>query len=330
MVLKKEKSAWRGQILKSLKIAVAALLAIALAGELGLKYSATAGIITVLSIQNTKRETLRSAGKRGLAFLCAVALSGVCFGLLDFTLWAFSIYLFLFAFLCLALGWGEAIAMDSVLITHFLTEKSMSPAMLANEGLLFFIGAGMGILVNLHLHKRDEAFARLAEEADNQIKGILRRMSKWLPREDKTAYGGDCFERLEKALEEAKLCAAVNYNNVLFGKSSYELDYIRMREQQSVLLQEIYHNIKRIEYLPKQAAQVAGLLGRIEAGYHRDNTVEELLQELEALLEEMKEQPLPENREEFEARAILFYILMQLKNLLYLKREFIEQREGSR
>lgn len=325
-----KKSAWKSQMVKSLKIAVAALLAIALAGELGLKYSATAGIITVLSIQNTKRETLKSAGKRGLAFLCAIALSAVCFRLFDFTLWAFAIYLFFFAFLCLVLGWGEAIAMDSVLITHFLTEKSMSPAMLANESLLFLIGAGVGILVNLHLHKKDGAFARLAEEADNQIKGILHRMVGWLPREDKTAYGGDCFERLGAALEEAKLCAAANYNNVLFGKSSYELDYIRMRERQSVLLKEIYNNIKRIEYLPKQAEQVAVLLGKIEAGYHRDNTVEELLQELETLLGEMKEQPLPESREEFEARAILFYILMQLKNLLYLKREFVEQRESSR
>ncbi len=53
---------------KSLKIALAALAAIAIAGELGLKYSATAGIITVLSIQNTKRETLKSARNRALAF----------------------------------------------------------------------------------------------------------------------------------------------------------------------------------------------------------------------------------------------------------------------
>ena len=39
----------------------------------------------------------------------------------------------------------------------------------------------------------------------------------------------------------------------------------------------------------------------------------------------MKEQELPESRQEFEARAILFYILMQLKNLLELKRDFIAE-----
>ena len=78
----------RLQLIKSLKIAAAAAIAIGLAGELGLKYSATAGIITVLSIQNTKRETLKSAGNRWLAFLCALALSKLSFTLLIYALWA--------------------------------------------------------------------------------------------------------------------------------------------------------------------------------------------------------------------------------------------------
>ena len=56
------------RIMKSFKISLAALAAIAIAGELGLKYSATAGIITVLSLRNTKRETLKSACNRALAF----------------------------------------------------------------------------------------------------------------------------------------------------------------------------------------------------------------------------------------------------------------------
>lgn len=314
---------WKPQLLKSLKIAIAAVLAIALAGELHLRYSATAGIITVLSIQNTKRETLRSARNRGLAFLCALILAGIAFSILGFSLWAFAVYLFLFAILCMYANWTEAIAMDSVLITHFLTERSMTTELLLNEILLFIIGTGFGILINLHLHKREAAFECLAGEVDEQIKGILRRMSEWLPKQDKSEYGSDCFLRLEEALEKAKLCAADNYNNHLTGSNTYELDYIRMREQQSVILKEIYSNIKSIAYLPIQAAQVADLLKRIEEEYHKENTVEELLARLEKLLADMKRQQLPETREEFEARAILFYILMQLKNMLQLKKDFM-------
>lgn len=319
---------WKPQLIKSLKIAAAAFLAIALAGELGLKYSATAGIITVLSIQNTKRETLKSAGKRWLAYLCALAISAVSFSLMGYNLWAFGAYLFLFALLCLCAGWAEAIAMDSVLITHFLGEQSMDPKLIANEVLLLLIGTGMGILVNLHLHRKGTQFARLAEEVDDQIKGILDRMSRRLPQEDRSGYGSDCFARLKSAIGAAKACAMSNYGNTLLAKDSYELDYIVMRERQSGVLREIYDNIMRIQYLPQQAEQVAELLRRISQEFHRENTVAGLLEELEEVLSQMKGQPLPDSREEFEARAILFYILMQIRQLLELKREFVHSHRG--
>ena len=72
---------------------------------------------------------------------------------------------------------------------------------------------------------------------------------------------------------------------------------------------------------------MAGLIERIEKEFHKYNTVEGLLRDLEELLSEMKRQELPASREEFEARAILFYVLMQLKSLLQLKREFVLKRE---
>ena len=314
---------WKARLIQSLKIALAAVAAIALAGELGLKYSATAGIITVLSIRNTKRETLQSAANRGLAFLCALGLSAVCFRFLGYSLWGFAIYLFLFALLCLEAGWAEAIAMDSVLVTHFMMEESMAPPLLANEALLFVIGTALGILVNLHLRKKTSEFDRLAAEADGQIRGILHRMSLWLPREDREGYGPDCFDKLEHALEAAKRCAMANYDNALFSGNFRELDYIKMRGRQSIILRDIYENILKIQYLPEQAAQVAELLGQIERDYHRENTVEGLLKKLEELLLKMKTQQLPVSREEFEARAILFHILMQLKSLLELKRDYM-------
>lgn len=313
----------KARMVKSLKIALAALAAIAVAGELGLKYSATAGIITVLSIQNTKRETMKSARNRALAFLCALALSAGSFFALDYTLWAFAVYLLLFAFLCFCMGWGEAIAMDSVLVTHFLAEGSMGYHLLLNETLLFCIGTMFGILVNLHLHAKEDEFDRLAQDVDTRIKGILHRMVTWLLKEDKSGYTPECFDGLQESLKEAKLCAAANYGNVLFRSDTRELDYIRMREQQSMVLREVYLNIKRLEYLPEQAGQVAGLLERIQGSYHKDNTVEELLGELEQLMGQMREQQLPQTREEFEARAILFYILKQLQNMLELKRQYV-------
>lgn len=308
---------------KSVKITFAALISLLLAGELGLNYSSTAGIITILSIQNTKKETVKSAAKRGLAFLCALVLAAASFALLGFTLPAFGLYLLLFALLCLNMGWGEAITSVSVLVTHFLAEESMSVSTILNETLIFVIGTGMGILVNLHLHRKQEEFDRLAETVDTQIKEILRHMAQCLLTEDQSPEIQDCFPKLQKSLEAAGLCATANFNNRFRAADTYELDYIRMREQQSIVLQGIYKNIKSLRHLPTQAAQIADLLNEIESCYHKTNTAEALLTRLDQFFKTMEKEKLPESRQEFEARAILFYILKQLEDLLLLKRDFI-------
>lgn len=301
---------------------MAAVLAITIAAELDLKFSATAGIITVLSIQNTKRETLKSAVNRTFAFLGALLLSAAVFYFSGFTLFGFALYLLLFALLCLYAGWGEAIAMDSVLITHFLTEKSMSLSLIGNEIALFLIGTTVGVIVNMHLRKRGDEFQKLADEVDVKIKETMNHLSQLLLAEDKHRLDMDNFHQLKESIERARTCAFNNYNNAIWKKDTYEIDYIQMRQEQTIVLQEIGENIKSITRLPKQAHQVAELLKNIEQNYHRSNPAEELLKELETLLSDFKSHELPFSREEFEARAILFYILKQLKRLLMLKRAF--------
>lgn len=308
---------------------MAALLAIALAQRLGLQYFTTAGIITILSVQGTKLETLKTAGKRALAFLCALMMAGACYGIMGYTVWAFGCYLFLFVLLCLVMRWQEAIAMDSVLVSHFLTEGCFFPQ-LGNEVLLFVIGTGFGILINLHLRSRKEQFTQLSDRVDGQIKEILEDMARWLVQEDKSGYGKSAFDLLEKALQQAEDCAVANFGNAPFSRDTYELDYVRMRQRQAVILRAVYDNIREITYLPRQAEQVAELLERIRQEYHRYNNVEGLLGRLGELLADMQLQPLPRSREEFEARAVLFYILRQMEELLEVKKQFIRARQSEK
>ncbi len=317
----------KNHLIKSIKIALAALLAIFLAGELGVQSSATAGIITILSIQNTKKETVRTVLRRGAAYISALFIAAICFKLLGYTLVAFAVYLLIFAFFCMVVGLQEGITTAAVLISHFLNVGNMGPAMIMNETGLFIIGSGIGIMVNLHLRRKEADFERLAQEVDNQIKDILRRMAEWLPDPNRACDRIHRFDELDEAIRQAKLCAVANMNNSFFHKDTYELDYIRMREQQTVVLKGIYKNIMQIGYLPAQAKQVAAYLTELEKAYHKYNTVTEYLDKLQALGEEMRREKLPQTREEFEARAILFYVLIQLEELLWIKRKFVIEYE---
>lgn len=306
-----------------IKITVAAILAILLANGLQLEFASTAGIITILSIQKTKKETFYTAGRRSLGFFIALVLAAMCFGCFGFTVGAFAIYLLLFSMICLYFGWIEAIAMDSVLITHFLTKESMEVSVVLNEIALFLIGTTFGILANLYLRRNQEEFDSLREKVDQEICGILKRMSKRLLEPDKSSYNGKCFLPIQDLVMRAKESAYRNYNNQLLGANHTEIDYIEMREQQIEVLKHIYESIKMVQSIPVQTRKIATLILEIEEGYHQENTVEGFCQQLEEMFLEMEQEPLPKDREEFEARAVLFYIMKQLQEFLRLKKQYI-------
>ena len=260
-----------------------------------------------------------------MAFLIALIVSFLCFQTAGFHVFAFAVYLLIFSTICLYFGWTEAIAMDSVLTTHFLTEGNMKPEILFNEILLFMIGTGFGIIANLHLKNKKEEFESIAARVDEEIRGILKRMAERLLQEDKSDYDKTCFEKLEKEVEGAKESAFQNFNNQLLKATYYEIDYIKMRENQIEVLRHVYESIKMVEVIPSQTRKIASLIVKIEKEYHKENTVKELLQETAELEKEMKQENLPVNREEFEARAVLFYMMKQLEEFLTLKEKFMEK-----
>jgi uncharacterized membrane protein YgaE (UPF0421/DUF939 family) len=111
-------------------------------------------------------------------------------------------------------------------------------------------------------------------------------------------------------------------NNTLWNQTKYELDYVKMRENQSRVLKNIYQSIVMINNLPTQTAKVADFFEEIERQYDRKNDVSKLLNTLNEMMQDMRKEKLPQTREEFESRAVLFYILKQLDELLTLKHNF--------
>ena len=146
------------------KIALSCVISSLIASCLGLKYSMTAGLITVLSIQDTKKETVFTALKRLGAYFAAMIISVCCFRLMGYNIYAFGAYIFIFVIVCLKLQWKSAIVPISVLVTHLLGEHSTDIRLILNEFLIFVIGAGIGILVNLHLRR-----SRLRMQAKRQL-----------------------------------------------------------------------------------------------------------------------------------------------------------------
>ncbi len=159
------------QALFLLKVAIGSAISIWIAGSFGLLYSPSAGIITLLTIQNTRRETLSIAVRRLLSFLLSILIAFIVFSLMGYNFAAFGVFLLFFVGFCIAFGLKDGISMNAVLMTHFLIEEHMKPALIGNEALLLIIGMGIGILINMIMPKyrdriRREQRSRRGNEKD--------------------------------------------------------------------------------------------------------------------------------------------------------------------
>lgn len=309
-------------LINTLKITLAAVCAILVAQALHLQFAVSAGIVAILSVQPTKKETLRTALSRFLAFGVALAISALLFNFIGFTVPVFFIYLALFIFICQWRKWISSMAMDSVLISHFLTLGKTSPSEILNEVLLFVIGVGFGILVNLFLHKKTSYIEELKNQTDDKIKLILHRMSQRILNPDFADYDGSCFEVLNESLFTAKKQALKNFNNQFTSRDTFDTRYIEMRENQTKVLHEMFKCVRQIKTVPSTARLVSGFLEKVSVEYHKDNDVLSLLSELSEIRVKMKTVPLPQNRDEFEDRANLFTLLERLQEFLEIKRSF--------
>lgn len=174
----------RINILFLLKTGIGSAIAIFVASGLNLMYSPSAGIITLLTIQNTKKETLEIALKRILAFVIAVIISALSFNTIGYTPFAFGVFVLLFVGACTIFKLKDGISMNAVLMTHFLIEKNTSMNLILNEILLLFIGMGIGISLNLIMPKYREKIRTEQKEVEEFMKQVIRSLASLLRNKD--------------------------------------------------------------------------------------------------------------------------------------------------
>lgn len=312
---------WRYFGFMAAKFSFGCILSVLIAYELGLQNNVTAGIITVLSIQNTKVETFKTASRRLIAFVVAIVVAKISFSSFGYTTFGFGVYLFVYIFFCISLGWEAAMSMNTVLVTHLLSERTMSWEMLGNEALLLLIGTTVGILMNLHLRQDVKTMQVRKKLMDEEIKSILLQMSQSMKKK-KPLLEDAHFYRLEQLVFQAQQVAWKNHKNTFAKKSLFYVKYLEMRKKQTEILYEMHRKIQQIEVTPVQAGMIAEFLKKISMEYEEKNQAKDLLLQLDSLFLDMQKEDLPVKRKEFESRALLYVFMLDIKEFLEIKHAF--------
>lgn len=312
----------RANYFKTLKIAVGSAISIVIANMLSLSFGTAAGIITLLSVQNTKKDTLRVAGRRIVAFVIAMCLAWIIFSFLGYSAVSFGIFLFLFVIICEIWNLQDGISLCAVLVTHFLTWKHMYAADVWNEFLLLIIGISVGAATNLYIPRNVKEIKRSQSYIEAKMKEILLDLSIQLVQPKKREQIIE-IDELHLYIQKAVRMAYENSNNTFLADSQYFIRYMELRLTQLSVLERIYSLVQKVDgYQLTQAAALASFLNRVSTSLRENNNGEKLLQELERLKEYFELDELPSNRLEFENRAMLYQILCEMQWFIQLKSEF--------
>ena len=261
------------ETIKLIKYVTGSVAAVLLAAALQLQFAYAAGIITLLTIQDTKKETVRITLKRMVIFVIMTVLSALIFPLTGYHVWAFGIVLIPYLFCCMALDMKEAIAPIAVLCTHYISARSCNLAMIMNEFLILAIGAGIGTLWNLFMPDGRRQLLGYQRSVDDKMVYILRRMALYIELEDKSDYTGSCFDELDAMLTDLKKEALRYMNNHLITEDDSYYAYMMMRAGQCNILKRIYADIIRMTATTEQGRKLADFIRKTAENFAEKNDV---------------------------------------------------------
>ena len=326
MNLIKDKKRLKRICSKSLKIAIGSGLAIILANLLNLKYDIFAGTITLLTILTTKWETIRLSLYRVATFLFTVVVCFLVFNHLGGGWLEYGVFILIMVFFCEALGWGATISVNAVIGAHFFTEADFSLPFILNELALLLIGITIAVVLSLYSNNTgtQKKVLQDMQYVEDRLREILAHMADYLRKEPLKHSVWDDINQLEAKIKDC-IEDAYEYNNNSFSKHpEYYIDYFEMRLLQIDELHSLHYEMRKMQSMPEQAEIIAEFMDFVTESIGKMMVLDMQLERLYSILAHMKEQELPKSRDEFESRAILYHVLMDMEDFLLIKKRFVD------
>lgn len=306
--------------MKILKYAIGSLAAFIIAEIFHLQYAISTPVITLLTIQNTKKETMTVTINRILSFVVAVILSTITFQLFSYSPLSFGIFILLFSASCVGANLMDGFISSTVLITHIYMNKAIDAQILMNEVAIMIIGISIGVLLNLFMQNEEKEINENQKFIESRLYELLLDLSSLLNNEESSFSVHR--DEMKVLLNETRSKSIENRDNRLIANTTYYIEYVNMRMQQVDILNQIYHSIRHIEAQTQYVEPISKFMIHIGESLDEYNSAEGLLEELEELKIFYEQSELPASRKEFEERAVLYGVIMQLESFLIIKLQF--------
>lgn len=310
------------------KIGLGSALAIYIAEVLGLANPAAAGTVTLLTLVNTKRGTVELILRRFLSFIYTLALCFILFYNCADHYIAFGIFLILVVFITEVLKWSGTLSVNALIGMHFMMADEITLAFALNELELLCIGVVLAFVLNLFNNYKStrQHISEGIRHTDLALQDLLQDIALYI-RNEPHIHPWRKLKSLEKEIRDFRAVAQEFQDDTFSYAPQCFVDYFDMRQAQFVVLSNLHIEIRRIRTMPVQAEVVADYVEYLIPYILDHNNPRPQLEKLESLLDSICQDYQMASRQDFEDRAILYHILMDLQDFLTIKAKFLDRMD---
>lgn len=322
----KDKKKIKKVLLRAFKIGVGSSAAMVVASMMSLEQIAPAGTIALLTLMSTKWDTVKLSVYRIVSFFIAVLLAGIIFNFIDDGWFGYGLYVFANVLIAGMMDWMGTISVNALVGVHFLANGQYTEEFVWSEFLLVLTGVIIALIMNLFNddHNRKQDIIDGMRYVEEKLHTIIEELAMYLSDQPMQQNVWLDMRALEKELQMYIKEAQEYQDNTFQSHPGYYIDYFEMRFQQCKILHNLHSEMRKVRSMPVQAHVISEYLLYLKEYVIEINTPEKQIEKLDEIFEGMKKERLPRTREEFESRAILYHVLMDIEDFLLTKKKFVE------
>jgi uncharacterized membrane protein YgaE (UPF0421/DUF939 family) len=305
--------------LRIVKTAVGVAISIAIAQGLGLLFYSSAGIVTMLCIQPTRKKSYRIAWERFLACIIGLLVAIVLFTFFGYNPFTIAGILLISIPLIVRFKAKNSVVASGVFVMHLYVLEHITWSLIGNEITLMVVGISVALLFNLFMPNVEQELREYQQKIEENFRIIFHEMSKYL-REGEHEWSGMEVVETGRLLREAREKAVHNVENRFDDEEVKFYRYFQMREKQFDVIDHLIPHLISFHPYTNQGEKLADFLDQLAEGIHPGNTAELYLARFDEMNEEYRKYTLPQTEQEFEMRAKILLIMNEIRRYLMIKK----------
>lgn len=307
---------------KVIKNMIAPYIAMLIAQHLNLGYKYSAATICILSLESTRKASLRSSLERILAASFGLALSAFIIKICNFNPISLVFFTAIFMPLCIRFNLMQGFFTNVVLATHFLLNKNIDFYFVIDQYILLLVGVLCAMFANIYMPSQKSEIILSFDKIDNIMKDIVFDFSKTLRYKAVSLNQNEFFETLKSEIETCKELVSMEKENKFFYKKiSIEKNYSIKVSEYIVLLKmrECFDKISKDLPITHELSSVLKDLSTLSPN---DYVYNMLLKRVISAEIKFKER-LSHKEQNFENEATYFLLIENVKEYINLKKSNI-------